>query len=136
MLNVVWLSYIINTENAVVFDLFLNLKLLNSIEYCPKALSNEQTAFNGFPYADDINSFSKSDCLLDDFDNIPELVYIENINSLMHTTTPSIKLYYPEPFVAAPSHMHDDIWFIHILLYQYWLWFIFISLVILFFILF
>jgi transketolase N-terminal domain/subunit len=34
-------------------------------------------------------------------------------------TTPDVKLYYPEPFIASPSFNHEDIWFIHILHYNY-----------------
>jgi hypothetical protein len=34
-----------------------------------------------------------------------------------------VKLYYPEPFIASPSFAHEEIWFIHILHYNYWLWF-------------
>nr|YP_011027846.1 cytochrome c oxidase subunit 2 [Euplotes cristatus]UPM52056.1 cytochrome c oxidase subunit 2 [Euplotes cristatus] len=53
--------------------------------------------------------------------------------SILHTTTPNIKMYYPEPFIASPTFINDDIWFLHITIYQYWLWFIFISLIVFFF---
>ena len=53
---------------------------------------------------------------------------------LFNYSIPNIKLYYPEPFIATPSYIHDDIWFIHIVIYQYWLWFFFISLIVFFFI--
>jgi heme/copper-type cytochrome/quinol oxidase subunit 2 len=43
-------------------------------------------------------------------------------------------LYYPEPFIASPSFLHEEIWFIHILHYNYWLWFFFISLIMFYFI--
>merc|ERR1711907_259769 len=33
--------------------------------------------------------------------------------------TPESKLYYPEPFIASPSFVHEEIWFIHILHYNY-----------------
>ena len=49
-------------------------------------------------------------------------------------STPDLKLYYPEPFVASPSFVHEDVWFLHILQYQHWLWFFFISLIMFFFI--
>lgn len=49
-------------------------------------------------------------------------------------STPEIKLYYPEPFIASPSFVHEEVWFIHILHYQHWLWFMFISLVMFYFI--
>lgn len=53
---------------------------------------------------------------------------------IFNYSVPNIKLYYPEPFIATPSYIHDDFWFIHIVIYQYWLWFFFISLIVFFFI--
>jgi len=29
--------------------------------------------------------------------------------AIFHTSTPNIKMYYPEPFVATPTFVHDDI---------------------------
>jgi hypothetical protein len=49
-------------------------------------------------------------------------------------STPDVRLHYPEPFVASPSFVHEEIWFIHILHYQHWLWFMFISIVMFYFI--
>jgi hypothetical protein len=49
-------------------------------------------------------------------------------------STPDFKLYYPEPFIASPSFVHEELWFIHILHYQHWLWFMFISLIMFYFI--
>lgn len=49
-------------------------------------------------------------------------------------STPDVKLYYPEPFIASPSFAHEDLWFLNILQYQHWLWFFFISLIMFFFI--
>nr|YP_010725849.1 cytochrome c oxidase subunit 2 [Bakuella subtropica]WDY80894.1 cytochrome c oxidase subunit 2 [Bakuella subtropica] len=51
-----------------------------------------------------------------------------------HYSIPTTKLMYPEPFTASASFMHSDLWFLHILLYQYWLWFVFVFLIIFFFI--
>lgn len=45
------------------------------------------------------------------------------------SSVPDTKLYYPEPFVASPSFAHEEVWFLHILYYNYWLWFFFISLI-------
>jgi len=50
------------------------------------------------------------------------------------SSVPDTKLYYPEPFVASPSFIHEEIWFLHILYYNYWLWFFFISLIMFYFI--
>ena len=49
-------------------------------------------------------------------------------------STPDLKIFYPEPFVASPSFVHEDLWFLHILHFQHWLWFFFISLIMFFFI--
>jgi len=63
-----------------------------------------------------------------------EIEFLNNQFDLYHYTTPNVKLYYPEPFIASPTFSHDDIWFLHIVIYQYWLWFFFIFLIIFFFI--
>ena len=55
------------------------------------------------------------------FDEIKDESSIDYIKTL-----PDGKLYYPEPFIASPSFLHEEIWFIHILHYNYWLWFFFI----------
>jgi len=39
--------------------------------------------------------------------------------SVLHTSVPNVKLYYPEPFIATPTFIHDDLWFLHIVIYQY-----------------
>ena len=55
-------------------------------------------------------------------------------HKMYHYSVPTTKMHYPEPFIASPSTIHDDIFFIHILQFQYWLWFVFITLIIFFFI--
>lgn len=55
-------------------------------------------------------------------------------DTLRTQSTPDTKLFYPEPFIASPSFTHEEIWFIHILHYNYWLWFFFISLIMFYFI--
>lgn len=59
--------------------------------------------------------------------------FLEDTFSIFHTSVPNIKLYYPEPFIATPTYIHEDLWFIHIVIYQYWLWFFFIYIIIFFF---
>ena len=51
-----------------------------------------------------------------------------------HLSVPFEKFYYPEPYIASPSFVHEELWFIHILHYQHWLWFMFISLIMFYFI--
>jgi hypothetical protein len=73
-----------------------------------------------------------------EYGNIIEMLEfhsIEDDGSLTEAlSTPDVKLYYPEPFIASPSFVHEDLWFIHILHYQHWLWFMFISLIMFYFI--
>jgi hypothetical protein len=49
-----------------------------------------------------------------------EVSVMEDDGSLAdQLSTPDTKLYYPEPFIASPSFVHEDLWFIHILHYQH-----------------
>jgi hypothetical protein len=48
------------------------------------------------------------------FDEIKDESIVDYIKTL-----PDGKLYYPEPFIASPSFLHEEIWFIHILHYHY-----------------
>ena len=57
-----------------------------------------------------------------------------NDDLLDEVAVPDTKLYYPEPFIASPNFVHEEIWFIHILHYQHWLWFMFISIIMFYFI--
>lgn len=61
------------------------------------------------------------------------LYFNEHVQSLFSISTPKVKLYYPEPYIAAPSRIHNDLWIVHILHYQFWLWFFFIFIVVFFF---
>ena len=67
-------------------------------------------------------------------DETPDLLNLEHVRTIFHVTCPNEQLYYPEPFTASPSFIHDDLHFLHILHYQFWLWFVFIFLIIFFFI--
>ena len=71
---------------------------------------------------------------LDQFDNSADFAAFENLRTIYHYSIPNTKLFYPEPFVASPSFMHSDLWFVHILLYQYWLWFVFVFIIVFFFV--
>jgi len=48
------------------------------------------------------------------FDEIKDESSVDYIKTL-----PDGKLYYPEPFIASPSFIHEEIWFIHIPYYNY-----------------
>ena len=62
------------------------------------------------------------------------LSYDEDGSLYADLSIPYKKFFYPEPFIASPSFVHEDLWFIHILHYQHWLWFMFISLIMFYFI--
>jgi hypothetical protein len=52
-------------------------------------------------------------------EDIDKFEALEHIRSTYIGTAPNTKLYYPEPFIASPSFVHNDIGFIHILQYQF-----------------
>ena len=79
-----------------------------------------------------LDNFVFSDFVLDHF----KPVTIDYKFDVFHYSTPSVKLYYPEPFIASPTFVHEDIWFLHIVIYQYWLWFFFIFTIVFFFLVF
>jgi hypothetical protein len=54
-------------------------------------------------------------------EDVSKFESLEHIKTLYMGTAPNIKLYYPEPFIASPSFVHNDIGYIHILQYQFWL---------------
>lgn len=54
------------------------------------------------------NKFNEFDIFLTEYD--PEfLSYIDNVASTYHSSVPTVKLYYPEPFIASPTFIHEDI---------------------------
>lgn len=123
-----------------IFELMNGLDS-DSIEYTLWEMNHEpapdkSNIFNHKGQAIDVTKLSKEEIFqyLITIDETPELMNLEHVRSLFHTSTPSEKVYYPEPFVASPSFTHDDIFFIHILQYQFWLWFMFIFLIVFFFV--
>ena len=52
-------------------------------------------------------------------EDISKFESLEHIRSTYICSSPNVKLYYPEPFIASPSFTHNDIGFIHILQYQF-----------------
>lgn len=117
---------------------FSDLNLLNSSEY---------DNFNMFSFMS-LDSMIENSKLKNDVDELVKVFpsleddieildlwtrfgeeYLQEVES-----TPDVKLYYPEPFIASPSFVHEELWFIHILHYNHWLWFMFISLIMFYFI--
>jgi len=85
-------------------------------------------------FFDDSDLYTKS--LITYIDKIDEMSIfqnLENISSIYHYSVPNVKLAYPEPFIASPSFIHSDLWFTHIAVFQYWLWFAFIFIIVFFF---
>ena len=115
----------------------------NFLDY--KVLFSDSTFLNLSSYISDIKSITPLNNNLDDlitffpertihFENF-ELSNLELDEGVFEAlSTPDLKLFYPEPFIASPSFAHEDIWFLHILHFQHWLWFFFISLIMFFFI--
>jgi hypothetical protein len=62
------------------------------------------------------------DLVIPSTDNMANIDVWSSYNDTLTQETlsiPDVKLYYPEPFIASPSLVHSEIWFIHILHYQY-----------------
>ena len=107
-------SALINQNNDFTNVLASNSLLKNNVESNYKFFPEMQEAFT------DLEIF---------FDELKDESNLDYIKTL-----PDGKLYYPEPFIASPSFLHEEIWFIHILHYNYWLWFFFISLIMFYFV--
>ena len=50
------------------------------------------------------NTLNSSSADLNDFETV-----VNNSFTIFHTSVPNVKLYYPEPFIATPTFIHDDI---------------------------
>jgi hypothetical protein len=57
--------------------------------------------------------------LANSVDDVNKFEALEHIRSTYISSAPNVKLYYPEPFIASASFIHNDIGFIHILQYQF-----------------
>jgi hypothetical protein len=96
----------------------MTLKLFEEIENTPTDYSNLIT-HRGETI--DVSTLSKGDIqklllVVDDVDKFDSLAHIK---SVFQASTPNMKIYYPEPFIASPSFIHNDLGFIHILQYQF-----------------
>jgi len=71
----------------------------------------------------DVSKMSRSEIfkIYLESDNLFELTRTQHVQSLYQSSVPTVKLYYPEPFIASPSFIHQDLGFLHILHYVYWL---------------
>jgi len=57
--------------------------------------------------------------LVVEVDDLFKFESLDHIRSTYTLSVPTKKLYYPEPFIASPSFIHNDLGFLHILQYQY-----------------
>lgn len=88
------------------------------------------STLNFFNFSFSSNFFLEN--YLSHLQNLHSFSNLENLGTLYHYSIPTSKLAYPEPFIASASFMHSDLWFVHILIYQYWLWFVFVFIIIFF----
>jgi hypothetical protein len=55
-------------------------------------------------------------------DNFNKQHGIKDENDLINfynNSSTNIKLYYPEPFIASPTEIHEDLFFLHMFHYMY-----------------
>jgi hypothetical protein len=69
----------------------------------------------------DVTKLSKDEIMhyLNTVDETYELMQLEHVRTIFHISTPNEMLHYPEPFIASPSFIHDDLHFLHIIHYQF-----------------
>ena len=108
------------------------LRLYDDLENTPINYSN---LYNHNGNIIDVTQLSHQEIikLTLEVDDIDAFESLEHIRSIYLSSAPTVKLYYPEPFIASPSFIHNDLAFLHILQYQYWLWFFFIFLIVFYF---
>lgn len=130
------MHYLENLELTSFFfyensTLFFNFLIFQDFFFLFNWNESSQFIFNNFNFllnSNNLNLYYK------EFENLSNFSNLENLFTLYHYSIPTTKLAYPEPFIASASFMHSDLWFVHILIYQYWLWFVFTFIIIFFFI--
>jgi hypothetical protein len=61
-------------------------------------------------FFNDLNLYTKSlITYIDQADDLDLFHNLENITSIYHYSVPNVKLSYPEPFIASPTFMHNDL---------------------------
>lgn len=129
---------LINFSNEFLFfneNFFISNDSLLISDYNYFLFLNDYSNYSFLKFFNDSNLYTKSlITFINQTEDINLYNNLENITSIYHYSVPNLKLAYPEPFIASPSFMHSDLWFVHILIYQYWLWFVFIFIIVFFFI--
>jgi len=150
-----------NTNTQYIYDLYDNYRYRHCASYSNLVDStlysfNDWMSFTADIVGTDLhsnvyNSFSdlreitKQENNYEEISNIfpeldEELMVFEELaistdgSYFCYLDAPAWKLHYPEPFIASPSFVHEELFFMHILHFQHWLWFMFISLIMLYFI--
>lgn len=128
------------------------INLINEFQFFNESFTNSQdyllfTTYEYFLFLQDSSSYTFLDItktssfytnsivsFINQTEDLNLFNNAENVSTIYHYSIPNTKLAYPEPFIASPSFMHSDLWFVHILVYQYWLWFVFVFIIVFFFI--
>ena len=126
-----------NFSNSFFFfseNFFYDNDIFLVSDYNYLLLLNDYSSYSFLQFFNDSNIYTKSlITYINQTEDMSIFNNLENVTSIYHYSIPNIKLAYPEPFIASPSFIHTDLWFVHILVYQYWLWFIFIFIIVFFF---
>ena len=96
------------SESTIFSDMqIITMELSNNMKTVTKPKNDLYLLRDVFPqFYDDLTMFEA-------------LSYDDDGKLYDDLSTPDVKLYYPEPFVASPSFVHEDVWFLHILQYQH-----------------
>lgn len=125
----------LNIFNFNPDNIFFNTIIFNELHFHNKFLWNlNQIFYLKLNFLEEFNNnFQKTNFnYLKSLNDYTLFNYTQSLD-ILHVSIPNIKLYYPEPFIASPTYIHEDIWFLHIVIYQYWLWFFFIFMIVFFF---
>jgi len=109
------IEFYLNLDNEVL-STPLNLSLHNNLKVFNEGLLNNITSnliseieFLSIPK----NNAEKMISIFPEYKNNIEIIEIlsldTNTSYLQNLSTPDFKLYYPEPFVASPSFIHEEV---------------------------
>jgi len=109
-----------NVDSFINFDNGAKFSLHDLSDYLINTLCKSVLIENNFYYIKKFSPFFsyKTDMAIGEL----QVQYDEDAFKapvVQDIATPDSKLYYPEPFIASPSFTHEEIWFIHILHYNY-----------------
>ena len=89
----------------------VNLLVLNEDIYVARTNHTNKINFKGRIL--DVSELEESDVLVlarqMTINESNELFFTEHVQSMFQVSTPKVKLYYPEPYIASPSLIHEDL---------------------------